>query len=293
MGVINQDREYFNIDEICNRIYVHKPYFAFQELWREHDSIIGSFTPEQPLLDEIGSITTGEIGRHLAILGSCAGVILGNTPDGYYLALKGHVVRKQNSAFTANEKLFAGAKIISVSERSLTVAAQIWGENQIAELTCEYAIVPEMFFKKKFQAYAKEDLSIPATSPYAEPISFSTLKVESNNLEISMGPLDAHQCAGHFYGFPCWPVAIIAQTAFQATSELIKNKYGSATRYKVQDFKLSAEKLVSSDSILTLNTQLETLEDGTGLIYNKVIVYHGDDVVANLNSILELDGCSQ
>lgn len=290
---MGQDREYFDVDEICNRINVHKPYFAFQELWRENDSIVGSFIPEQPMLDEIGAVTTGEIGRHLAILGSCAGVILQNSPDGYYLAMKGHMKRNKHSPCPPDEKLFAGAQIISINDRSLTVAARIWGKEQIAELTCVYAVVPEKFFKQKFKDYANEDLSIPESSPYKQPVEFRQLKLEDDTLEISVGPLEPQQCSGHFQSYPCWPVAIISQTAFQAASELIKNKYGADTRYEVHDFQLSAEKLVSSDSILTLHIQIESVPGETGLVSNKVIVYHGDDVVANLKSILELDGCSK
>lgn len=46
---IKQQCDFFDIDDVSQRIRVQKPYFAFRELWREGELLVGSFSAEQPL----------------------------------------------------------------------------------------------------------------------------------------------------------------------------------------------------------------------------------------------------
>ncbi|EMJ5851792.1 hypothetical protein R5P12_003515 [Klebsiella aerogenes] len=66
-----QQKHFFDITEISQRVKVEKLYFAFQQLWSDEDSLVGIFSSEQPLAYEVGPITAGELGRHMAIMGSC------------------------------------------------------------------------------------------------------------------------------------------------------------------------------------------------------------------------------
>ena len=57
---------------ILDRIAVCPPYFALENLSLESDNTLAARTPvHQPMHTEAGSIAVAEIGRHLAILGSC------------------------------------------------------------------------------------------------------------------------------------------------------------------------------------------------------------------------------
>lgn len=64
MGMAQQ-KHFFDITEISQRVKVEKLYFAFQQLWSDEDSLVGIFSSEQPLAYEVGPITAGELGRHM------------------------------------------------------------------------------------------------------------------------------------------------------------------------------------------------------------------------------------
>lgn len=124
----NQQKQFVDITEISQRVNVEKPYFAFQQLWLDDDSLTGTFTSEQPLVYENGLITAGELGRHMAILGSCTAVALHNGPEGYYLATKAHFTRKQNNQATVLDVFHASARVLNIDKRSLKVTAQVWNQ---------------------------------------------------------------------------------------------------------------------------------------------------------------------
>ena len=279
---------FFDINEISQHIKVQKPYFAFQQLWQDEKSLVGSFASEQPLVDETGPITAGEIGRHMAILGSCTAAALHNGPEGYYLATKAHFIRKHNRQDSDKEVFFASAQVLNIDKRTLKASVQAWNKEPVAELICEYIILSPALFQRKFQHYANNNLSVPASSPYQDPVPLHNLTFGEERLDAFAGPLSPQQCAGHFYGYPCWPVAIIAQTAFLVTGELLRRKYGIGTRFCVQDLHLSAEKLMGADSILRFSIELLPTTEKSGLIKSVIYVYHGDEIVAHLTNLLEL-----
>ncbi|MTD39682.1 hypothetical protein GIX45_13880 [Erwinia sp. CPCC 100877] len=277
----------FNINEISQRIHVQKPYFAFQRLWQEEEQMVGCFTAEQPLACEIGAITAGELGRHLAILGSCAAVALHNGPEGYYLATRAHLTRSTDHP-TEGEPLYASARVLNMDKRSLKIAAQAWAKAPIAELVCEYAIMAPPLFKRNFKRYANDDLSVPQESPYQSAIRCHSLNASPGSISGLAGPLTPQQCAGHFFGYPCWPVAIIAQTAFQITGKLIQEKYGPDMCFCVRDVELSANRLMSADSVLKFHVEIESEVQKGELTTSRVRVYHHEEEIASLINQLEL-----
>ncbi|QCT21354.1 hypothetical protein FEM41_17720 [Jejubacter calystegiae] len=276
-----------DINEISQRINVQKPYFAFQHLWQDDEQVMGRFTAEQPLVYEIGAITAGELGRHLAILGSCSAVALHNGPEGYYLATRAHLTRSADQP-TKGETLYASARVLDMDKRSLKIAASAWGKTPVAELVCEYTIITPPLFKRNFKHYANPDDIIPPDSPYQTPISYHDLTFTANSVNAVAGPLTPQQCAGHFYGYPCWPVAIIAQTAFQITGELVREKYGAGMRLCIRDIKLSANKLMSASNVLRFSVEITPGGPEGGLTNSQVRVYHNEEEVASLINQLEL-----
>lgn len=275
-----------DINQITQRIKVQNPYFAFQQLWQEGESLVGSFTSEQPLLYEGGSITAGELGRHLAILGSCTAVALHSGPEGYYLATKAHFIRKQEKNALCQKILYAKAQIVDMDKRTLKISAQAWGNSPIAELLCEYAILSPALFQRTFKHYAIEILSTPPDSPYRYPVSLHSLEFHERGLDAFAGPLSPQQCTGHFANYPCWPVAIISQTAFQVTGELLKNIYGPGILFYVNDTKLSAEKLISADTELKFSVILKQTQPP--LIQCDILVCRDKEEIVRLINQLEL-----
>lgn len=283
---IKRENNFFDINEISHRIKVQKPYFAFQKLWQEEDLLIGNFISEQPLVHEAGLITAGELGRHLAILGSCTAVALSNGPEAYYLATKANFIRKPENQITHDEMFYASARVISIDKRTLKISAQAWNKEPIAELICEYAIVSPALFERSFKHYASDNFPAPPTSPYQHPISLHNLVFNGEKLDACAGPLLPQQCAGHFFGYPCWPVAIISQTAFQVTGELLRKKYCKDAHFYVRNTQLSAKNLISANTILRFNIEITT--EKLPLIESVIRVYRDDEEIAQLISLLEL-----
>jgi len=54
-----------------SKICVSPPYFAFKKIYRYGNILIAHIIAEQPIDDEIVTISIGEAGRHMAILGTC------------------------------------------------------------------------------------------------------------------------------------------------------------------------------------------------------------------------------
>ncbi|HCF3047470.1 hypothetical protein ACM714_27530 [Pseudomonas aeruginosa] len=285
---MKEKKLFLDAKKISQRINVHQPYFAFQQLWQENLSLVGSFTPEQPLLYESGPITAGELGRHLAILGSCTAVALHDGPEGYYLATKARLSRNAHKQASYQEGFHASAQVLSLDKRTLRVSAQAWNPAPIAELICEYVILSPALFRRSFQHYASECSPEPSISPYQYPIPLYSLAFQAEQLDAFAGPLSPQQCAGHFPGFPCWPVAIISQTAIQAMGELLRKKYGPNIRFHIQEAELSAEKLISAHSPLRFNIQLKLKTERAEPIDCTAKVYQQNETVAHLACQLEL-----
>lgn len=285
---IKQEKIFFDITDISQRVNVKQPYFAFEQLWQEEDSLVGTFSSEQPLVYETGLITAGELGRHMAILGSCTAVALHNGPESYYLATKAHFIRKKNNEAAAHEKFYASARVLNLDKRSLKVSSLVWNSEPVAELICEYTILSPALFQRNFRHYANDSLETPSHSPYKHPVLIYNLTFQHDRLDACAGPLSPLQCAGHFSGYPCWPVAIISQTAFQVTGELLIKKYGTGTSFCVQDTQLSAEKLIGADNILRFSIEIMPSPENSCLVKSIVSVYHDDERIAYLVNHLEL-----
>ncbi|HGM5420628.1 hypothetical protein ACTVPT_26285 [Serratia bockelmannii] len=285
---MTQQKHFFDVTEISQRVKVEKPYFAFQQLWSDEDSLVGTFSSEQPLVYEAGLITAGELGRHMAILGSCTAAALHNGPEGYYLATKAHFIRKQNNQTAAHGRFYASSRVLHLDKRSLKVSAQAWNSEPVAELICEYTILSPALFQRNFRHYANDSLSTPSNSPYKRPVPIYNLMLQHDRLDACAGPLSPLQCAGHFSGYPCWPVAIISQTAFQVTGELLKKIYGTGTRFCVWDTQLSAEKLIGAGSVLKFRIEIMAAPENANQLKSTVSVYKDDELVAYLENQLEL-----
>src|SRR5271170_5822358 len=79
-----------DISDVCSRIALQAPYFAFLDLERRStDAVHGTFDAEHQTGYERAPVAPAELVRHLATLGSCAAVIDGSPAPTYYLGTKG------------------------------------------------------------------------------------------------------------------------------------------------------------------------------------------------------------
>lgn len=239
-----------SIPMICNRIAVQAPYFAFTALEGEGRTIRGEFIPEQDIGYEAGPIATAELGRHLAILGSCAAVILGTDEKTYYLASKGRLSLFGKPRYKQEGKYHATAQVIAQDKRTLKVHAVASDGEPFAHLDCEYTILSDALFTKTFRNYRATPAPVPAVSPYTRPIALEYDPPQALTLTARSKPLLSGCFSGHFVEYPAWPVAIIADTVSQVISRLLHGILEEPVRYRVAHVDIKALRLISASESL-------------------------------------------
>ncbi|MFM0068719.1 hypothetical protein [Paraburkholderia aspalathi] len=243
-----------NLEEMCRRIAVQPPYFAFRRLRAgAPGEIYGEFVAEQPLGHEAGPITAAEVGRHLAILGSCAAAQT-HRDRVYYLAVHARYVRLREPLATVQDQLlYARARVTQLDRRSLAVQAHVFAGSPFAQLSVRYQVLSEPLFDRMFAEYKNENDFIEASdsSPYAQvvPLRFET--PSTSQLTAHSGQLSVHECSGHFPHYPAWPVAIVAYCTFQVLSRLLDYLRGSVSSYDVMTVQLTAHKLIASTTAVS------------------------------------------
>lgn len=246
-----------DIREICERIAVQAPYFAFTELRGLPNRMVqGTFASEQPLGFENGPVASAEIGRHLAILGSCAAVAWQASPQIYYLATKARYSKLHDVAARAAGACYqATAEVLSQDRRSLTAQAIISAEKPFAHLYCEYQALSESVFLRLFKDYRVPSAPRPEHSPYGQSVQLEFDAIGGHALVAHSGALAPARCAGHFLDYPAWPVAIIVHTVAQTTSRLLHHLLDKEVSYTVVKCDLVAHQLVPASEPLSFHTR--------------------------------------
>ncbi|AIY39847.1 hypothetical protein LT85_0687 [Collimonas arenae] len=248
-----------DIREICERIAVQAPYFAFTELRGVPNRIVqGTFSSEQPLGFENGPVASAEIGRHLAILGSCAAVAWQAEPPVsqiYYLATKARYSKLYDVAPREPGAVFqATAEVLRQDRRSLITQATISAEKPFAHLHCEYQALTEPVFLRLFKDYRVPSTPSPDHSPYRQSVQLEFDDAVGHSLIARSKALAPARCAGHFLDYPAWPVAIIVHTVAQTTSRLLHHILDKEVSYTVVKCDLSAHQLVPASEPLSFHT---------------------------------------
>ena len=107
---IDNEERVKTIKEIINDIDVTYPYYSLRNLQLKGSDILATIQAEQPMENEAGTISAAEVGRHLAILGSCA-LAKDNKPKNknYFLAYEAQLeVSKSNNSIINTDNEFWG-----------------------------------------------------------------------------------------------------------------------------------------------------------------------------------------
>ncbi|QRR07561.1 hypothetical protein FPJ27_14775 [Burkholderia sp. MS455] len=254
-----------DIEEICRRIGVQRPYFAFRELHDQGNStVLGVFASEQSTGFERGSVASAEIGRHLAILGSCAAALAQSDQKIYYLATKARLTHLRDTPTRPQGEPFqAIAEVTRCDSRTMSAHAIVTDGKPFAHLHCEYQILPAPLFGRLFKRYRILSEATTDESPYKNPIPLEFGRVEGLLLKAYSPPLPQHQFAGHFQDYPTWPVAILADTVAQVRSRLLHHMLGEQRKYTIIRVDLEALQLVSALESLTF--EVECVSQSTAL----------------------------
>lgn len=279
-----------DIGEICERIAVQAPYFAFTELRGVPNRIVqGTFASEQPLGFENGPVASAEIGRHLAILGSCAAVAWQAAPQIYYLATKARYSKLHDVAQRESGSCYlATAEVLSQDRRSLTAQAIVSAERPFAHLYCEYQALSEPVFLRLFKDYRVPSAPHSDHSPYRQSVQLEFDAAVGHTLVAHSKALAPARCAGHFLDYPAWPVAIIVHTVAQTTSRLLHHILDKEVCYTVVKCDLVAHQLVPASEPLSFHTSIITASAYLSHYVFETRVMRREEVVATVMTELQV-----
>lgn len=199
-------------DDIYDRICVDRPYFSLEELsiGQERGSVTAIVKFESYNIYEQGP-SSAEIGRHLAILGSCALASLNTTPEKYYyLVISATQIRHQVYSFD-NGDVFIAAKAEYASSR-VGVASMSMRTLEgllIAELTCHYNVIPAPTFERMSRAYYCATTGPSSFNPYSRSIPVTNKVIDGDWASAIVHRIDHEYCVGHFDHYPALPVAMV------------------------------------------------------------------------------------
>ncbi|WP_155630669.1 hypothetical protein [Burkholderia territorii] len=282
-----------NISDVKRRIAVDFPYFAFDSLYTEPGSgwtVYGDFAAEQPLGLEVGPVTTAEVGRHLAILGSCAAALTEkNNFDTqiYYLAHRAIWTRSVSAEAEQfdSSMLSARARIIS-RKPTKAIAELLAADTVIGTLIIDYHALSARSFELLYSYLRVNEDAFHGTSPYARLLPLHFEECDTCAVVAHLFEAGYSHSSGHFANYPVWPVAIIMSGIGQTASHLIRHTVPRIASYSVAHAKISAEKLIPLTSSLTFSVRLKDLSALSCVIESTV--YSGEDRVADLTAALHL-----
>jgi hypothetical protein len=249
-----------DIPTVTNRIAVQPPYFAFTTMELDADGAIhGEFIPEQPLEYEAGPASAAEIGRHLAILGSCAAAAKSGVDRLYYLATKADYKQLRRPAeSTGGRPLRATARIASQGRRNLTVKATVSDGVPFATLDVGYNVLSESLFSRLFAERRVAAMDLPSESPYKTLLPMEFQSVTDTQVVSHLGEIDPVQCAGHFQEYPVWPVALMMHSLGRVGADLLHRRMKYKARYSVIRAQMSADVLAFACLPITFQANWDT-----------------------------------
>ncbi|CAB3763160.1 hypothetical protein [Paraburkholderia humisilvae] len=279
--------ESLDIAQICKRIAVHRPYFAFSELKaRSRDkAIYGMFSAEQVTGSELGPVSSAELGRHLAILGSCAAALDGPDDMTYYLASKGRLKLLPNThEGQEDQRGIAVAAVTSRNRRTMT--AEVLGHygSLAAHLWCEYQILSHEVFSRIFSGHHTDSTPQADKSPYSTPVAFDVLSANAESIVVCTSEVGSENFAGHFDHYPSWPVAILADTFGQARTVLLHNMLDRQVNYRVGYINVDAFQLAPASARLTFEVTCVSSFPSLGRYVFGAKVLWGDKTIAAMES---------
>lgn len=235
------------IEKILKKISVKPPYFALSNIEFETNETLSAMVPvEQEMGNECGIISAAEAGRHLAILGSCALALKNPNPGRHYYLAVGANVKKISDLFNTSS-LFGKANVVFLDKRNGIVSTKLLTENGQLLYTIEltYKIMHYNLFEKLFNQnkYIASVISV-FDNPYLNEIPLGKSVFEQNMLKTTLGPLEPHECQGHFFQYPAVPVAVLMHSLSKAAGQLLSHNLGNKNLpYIVEQGLIKAENI--------------------------------------------------
>jgi hypothetical protein len=179
---------HLNSDDLLKKICVSRPYFALNDLvCINNETVRASFILENTAFQESFSISSGEAGRHLAILGSCSLAMINPEPQKYYYlavhAIGGNSnvaepVHRDNNRVGKKFYVEAKAIVLDLKKKSGKSEAKIFNLEglEVSSLVITYKVFRCDLFRRLFSSLNDAELPIGFSNPYRENCKILDLK---------------------------------------------------------------------------------------------------------------------
>jgi hypothetical protein len=284
---------------LADLICTSPPYYALQALETTDDtSMHCRIRFENRYFTDASPFDPAEVGRHLAILGSC--LVAQHNPvrtKHYYLAFDALLER-----VTENDSLLFGlpadtlcigqAELDLVGPKSSRVRARLsTPQGQLLyTLTVAYKVLRADLFEKIFRNQYQEVAPIYLANPYAQPLTLQQYQITPDGVTARMGPICPEQCVGHFYQYPALPVAILSGALADLAGFHLRHLCGNRKiRYANRSTDVKASRLAFAGEEVVLSSILLRHTDQTYVF--KMSAVNGDGLpVGYLESSLDIVG---
>eukprot|EP00026_Physarum_polycephalum_P010629 Phypoly_transcript_10797.p1 GENE.Phypoly_transcript_10797~~Phypoly_transcript_10797.p1 ORF type:complete len:386 (+),score=81.65 Phypoly_transcript_10797:1-1158(+) len=266
------------LDNIC----VQRPYFDLGEIEEDRETKVLRTTVSSGAHSayELGEVSSAEVARHLAILGSGAarrnigdktiGRIYFPVEDAWIVSNeipkqewkkdeKYRVVAKCTGVDRMSSKAYAEASLMTLDEKTHLAT---WG--------FAYHVIPAAEYEKIFEKHAQETIPFtPRVQPYN---TWRVLDTTNANGEVkSELDVQPEDCQGHFVGFPAYPVSIMMRQCVNLVG------IGAGGKIEVIDFVVEAKRFAWAGEKLTMRAAPEEEDDRTSWCIEATV---GSEVIA-------------
>ena len=206
-------------EPLRKKICVTAPYEALEQLRQQGSELWAEASPV--ILGDEGPISTAELGRHLAILGSMAVATL--HPDTGQHAYPVHTAEielaEEGGPPVERVRLRARGLSCDPQRRSGSAETELFdlSGRRLGSMRVGYHVIPMGMFRTLFSEKAR--FIPPGPDPYRQRELPRLLERGDRNLVMELGPVRAQSCQGHFDDLPALPVSILGRHVFAAVAE--------------------------------------------------------------------------
>lgn len=246
LNILFNEATEVSISVILDKICVSPPYFTFKKIYKYQNILIAQAKVEQPIDNEIASISIGEAGRHMAILGTCICAI--DQGDKYYYLVKNaktslviqditSLCNNENDLYIAIESRYIDNKIANAYGILFNTEKKV-----IYQLEASYNKVKTTLFSRLFKKHA-EEIKPSKESPYRKQITFENKEINHEKLLFSIPEIEKERCAGHFKNYPILPTAFVIYNIISHVGNFLLEK-NNKKRYYITEVRLSLLELL-------------------------------------------------
>ncbi len=202
-----------------DRICVSPPYFDLFDVSVVGDQVVAKVHPVGVGDGRLqrGPLGAAEAARHLAILGSCAVSLRNPAPGKTYYPVRTAVLGPEGLASVgAPGEIHLSARCSHFDGRAGEAAAETEARDGHGQLLCRfevgYHVIPADAFVRMFEEKRQATTQGP-DRPYDVHVPLPHQRGEGRSMVARIEQLRAETCAGHFDGFPAFPVSVMARHA--------------------------------------------------------------------------------